>query len=52
MFTYLLTLTNTDYQIVAKGMARGMGLIVNKLIINEDQVGYLKAEAYQVFLET
>ena len=33
----LVTLTNTDYQIVAKVM----GLVVNKLIINEDHVEYL-----------
>ena len=36
-----VTLTNTDYKILAKVMARRMGLVVNKLI-NEDQVGYLK----------
>ena len=36
-----VTLTNTDYQIVAKVMARRMVLVVNKLIINKDQVGYL-----------
>ena len=36
-----ITLTNTDYKILAKVMARRMGLVVNKLI-NEDQVGYLK----------
>ena len=36
-----VTLTNTDYQIVAKVMARRMVLAVNKLIINEEQVGYL-----------
>ena len=33
-----ITLTNTDYKILAKVMARRMGLVVNKLI-NEDQVG-------------
>ena len=36
-----VTLTNTDYKILAKVMARRMGLVVNKLI-HEDQVGYLK----------
>ena len=36
-----ITLTNTDYKLLAKMMARRMGLVVNKLI-NEDQVGYLK----------
>ena len=36
-----ITLTNTDYKILAKVMARCMGLVVNKLI-HEDQVGYLK----------
>ena len=36
-----ITLTNTDYKILAKVMATRMGLVVNKLI-NEDQVGYLK----------
>ena len=36
-----ITLSNTDYKILAKVTARRMGLVVNKLI-NEDQVGYLK----------
>ena len=36
-----ITLTKTDYKILAKMMARRMGLVVNKLI-NEDQVGYLR----------
>ena len=36
-----IILTNTHYKILAKVMARRMGLVVNKLI-NEDQVGYLK----------
>ena len=31
-----ITLTNTDYKILANVMARRMGLVVNKLI-NEDQ---------------
>ena len=36
-----ITLTKTDNKILAKMMARRMGLVVNKLI-NEDQVGYLR----------
>ena len=36
-----ITLTNTDYKILAKVMARRTGLVVNKLI-NNGKVGYLK----------
>ena len=36
-----ITLTNTDYKILAKVMARRMGLVVNKLI-NKGKVGHLK----------
>jgi len=39
-----VTLTNTDYKILAKMMARHMETVVNKLI-NEDQAGYLKGRS-------
>ena len=39
-----VTLTNTDYKILAKMMAKNMETVVNKLI-NEDQAGYLKGRS-------
>ena len=42
-----ITLTNTDNKIMAKVLARRLSVVIGKLI-NEDQVGYLKAEIFQV----
>ena len=43
-----ITLTNTDYKVLAKVMARRMGTVVNKLM-NEDQLGYLKGRNISLF---
>ena len=36
-----ITLTNTDYKILAKALAERLTTVIHKLI-NEDQVGYIK----------
>ena len=46
-----ITLTNTDYKILAKVLALRMSTVVQKLI-NEDQVGYLKGRNIATVLRT
>lgn len=46
-----ITLTNTDYKILAKVLALRMSTVVQKLI-NEDQVGYLKGRSIATVLRT
>ena len=46
-----ITLTNSDYKILAKVLARRLGNVVSKLI-NEDQVGYIKGRNISTVLRT
>lgn len=46
-----ITLTNTDYKILAKVLALRMSIVIQK-VINEDQVGYLKGRNIATVLRT
>ena len=46
-----ITLTNTDYKILAKSLAARLGLVIGKLI-NTDQVGYLKGRNISTVIRT
>ena len=46
-----ITLTNTDYKILAKVLARRLDKVIGKLI-NQDQVGYLKGRSISTVLRT
>ena len=46
-----ITLTNTDYKIMAKVLARRLSVLIGKLI-NEDQVGYLKGRNISSVIRT
>ena len=46
-----ITLTNTDYKIMAKVLARRLSVVIGKLI-NEDQVGYLKGRNISSVIRT
>jgi exonuclease III len=46
-----ITLTNTDYKILAKTLALRMSAVIHKLV-NEDQVGYIKGRNIAATLRT
>ena len=46
-----ITLTNTDYKIMAKVLAGRLSVVTGKLI-NEDQVGYLKGRNISSVIRT
>ena len=46
-----ITLTNADYKIVAKVLARRLNCVIDKLI-SEDQVGYLKGRSASSIIRT
>ena len=46
-----ITLTNTDYKILAKALAVRLSGVIHK-IVNDDQVGYIKGRSSSIILRT